>query len=399
MASAESADALTVGGSIFELEKWLHNNIRVQSLRLPMYGRAAIEGERLISALMDTVVYVLTETTQITIGRPSERLKRLRKAVPPTKANYVCLFSGGVDSLSGLMQARRDLEGVDGAFCAHADQSRIIRVVNELSRRAFGDKLNVFQKIAVPAIGKRGYAQLRGFLYCLAAAAWMHLCDATTLIVTECGPTMYQPQFSALDAVTMTTHPVVLQQAKAAIEIVLRRKISLVTPFENLTKAEVMASCPRPDLFPWTHSCISQRFGEHDGTCFGCVVRRLAALAAGVADVEYLRDPISDDDANGGNLMSLLTYSHDLLLRYDHMEEFEIQKIERYKKQDLFRRFALDNFAALHRLVQKRAAMRASVRALYDHVVAVLGRSVLQARLKELERFSVVVNWDNESPK
>jgi len=398
MASAVAADALTVGGSLFELERWLHSGTRVGSLTLPLYERRSINLDGLVDTLVETIVYVLTETTRIAVGRPSRHPPKLRLPVVLPDAGYVCLFSGGVDSLSGILRARLALGAVQGVFCAHADQSKIIRIVDELGRSAFGKRTKAFRKVAVPPVGVHGYAQLRGFLYCLAGAAWMHLLQASVLIVTECGPTMYQPQFSPLDAVTMTTHPVVLKNAKAAIETVLGREIELVTPFEDMTKAEVMASCPRTDLLPSTHSCISQRFAQHDGTCYGCIIRRLGALAAGVPDVEYLRDPITDESANGGNLMSLLTYCHDVLTSYEDMEEFEVEKIERYKKHDLFRRFSLDHFAALHRLVAEGYPIRLSLRELYNSVVSAVGGEALDCRLQELRNFDPVIDWRRVPP-
>jgi hypothetical protein len=209
---------------------------------------------------------------------------------------------------------------------------------------------------------------------------------------------MYQPLFSPLDSVTMTTHPSVLHYARMAIETVLGRPIALVTPFENFTKAEVIALCPRADYIKYTHSCISQRFGSHDGTCYGCVVRRLAAIAAGVEDVHYARDPVADDGANGGNLMSLLLYCHDLLIRPDKMEDFEIDKIRRYAKHDLFRRFALDQFAALHVLNQGKRPIRASIRRLLDAVVTEIGPHALDERLHVLRQFDPRINWKHTPP-
>ncbi|HKO56347.1 MAG TPA: hypothetical protein VJ276_10750, partial [Thermoanaerobaculia bacterium] len=254
------------------------------------------------------------------------------------------------------------------------------------------------REISVPSVGIRGYAQLRGFLYCVAAAAWMYMVNARSLIVTECGPTMYQPMFSPLDSVTMTTHPVVLRHAKTVIETILGRPITLLTPFEDFTKAEVMAICPRPDLIPQTHSCISQRFGSHDGTCFGCVIRRLAGIAAGIPDVEYSRDPISDESAAAGNLLSLFTYCHDLLTAYGSMEQFEIAKIERYRKHDLFQRFALDQFAAIHDLLTRKQRVRPAIVRMYDNVVAAVGVFALEARLHALRSFDVRIEWHRTPP-
>jgi len=188
----------------------------------------------------------------------------------------------------------------------------------------------------------------------------------------------------------MTTHPVVMRFASKVIRILLQREIKIVTPFENLTKAEVFAVSPHKSGLRYTHSCISQRFGRHDGTCYGCVIRRLAGIAAGVDDVHYDKNPINDKHARAGNLMSLLAYSYDLLTNYADMDTFEIEMIEAYSKQDLFRRFALDNFAAIHRLIRKRHRVRAPILQMYKSLVARIGTKALDARLDDLKQAKFV---------
>ncbi len=134
----------------------------------------------------------------------------------------------------------------------------------------------------------------------------------------------------------------------------------------------------------FTHSCVTQRFGNHDGTCYGCVLRRLATIATGREDVHYLKNPIADPSAHAGNLLSLLTFCEDILTRYDEMEEYEIGIVNHYGKKDLFVRFALDNFSAIHRLMTERKAVQRPVRQSYDTVLRAIGANVLEARLATL---------------
>jgi hypothetical protein len=244
-------------------------------------------------------------------------------------------------------------------------------------------------KISVPGIGARGYAQLRGFLYLLSAGAYADKLSARRVVVTECGPTMYQPRFSPLDSTTMTTHPFVVKKAKEVVSLLLKRDVSVITPFENLTKAEVVAICPSKEGLKYTHSCISQRFGTHDGTCYGCVIRRLATIAAGVEDVRYNKNPISDPNARAGNLYSLLSFCSEILTQYNRMEECETGVIEAYHKKNLFRRFALDNFAAILRLLSENKRVVRPIREMYNTVVKQLGSGTLEGRLAELANPSV----------
>jgi len=232
----------------------------------------------------------------------------------------------------------------------------MIHIVRTIERKVLAKAKIDLHELRVPSVGSLGYAQLRGFLYIVGAAAWMNLLQAERLF----GDRMRSHHVPAeVLAVRLNYHdnPSCGDAiASKVIRILLQREIKIVTPFENLTKAEVFAVSPHKSGLRYTHSCISQRFGRHDGTCYGCVIRRLAGIAAGVDDVHYDKNPINDKHARAGNLMSLLAYSYDLLTNYADMDTFEIEMIEAYSKQDLFRRFALDNFAAIHRLIRKKAS-------------------------------------------
>jgi len=380
-------NALTVASGVFEIEKTSRFGI-VGRAEFPMFGARALDlnVKSLAGLIHDLLVFVLADDIDIVFRRKKRPTVRHVTPLIFDPVPSVCLFSGGVDSYAGLLTASEVLGRVEGVFCAHSDQSRMIHIVRRIQTDVLDPAGIEMRSLKVPSIGAHGYAQLRGFLYMVSAAAWMHALKADRLIVTECGPTMYQPRFSPLDSITMTTHPRVVSFSKSAIEILLGRKIEIVLPFEDLTKAEVMAICPEKEGLKLTHSCVSQRFGRHDGTCYGCVIRQLAGIAAGIDDVSYQRNPIEDEDARAGNLLSLLAYSYDVLVNYDGMESYETEMVEAFGKRSLFQRFALDNFAAIHRLVLKGHPVRASIQELYTNLIAKIGASALESRLNELAR-------------
>ena len=212
-------------------------------------------------------------------------------------------------------------------------------------------------------------------------------------MVTECGPTMYQPKFSPLDSITMTTHPFVVRTAARVARLLIQQEIQVITPFEDLTKAEVIALSPEKDGLKFTHSCISQRFGTHDGTCYGCIIRRLAAIAADVEDVKYNKNPISDGKARAGNLFALLNFCYGVLTNFDALEEYEIGTIKHYRKRDLFRRFALDNFAAIHQLLARNKRVIRPVREIYEDLSTKIGCRILEERLQELARPTIIPDF------
>ncbi len=317
-----------------------------------------------------------------------------KKEEIPESCQAICLFSGGVDSYCGILQAHERDPKVVGIFCAHSDQSKIISRVKRFSDDILTKRGINLIKLNVPEIRAIGYSQMRGFLYFVSAAAWMDLLNAKKLIITEVGPTMYQPRFAYFDSVTLTAHPYVLRCASKAIELLLGREIELIVPYENMTKAEIISICPEKYGLKKTISCISQRFGKHDGTCYACVMRRLAFIAAGLEDVEYAKDPISDLKANNNNLIALLRYNQSCLTNYREMRFFQIENIEMFKKHDLFRRFALDNFAAIHKLIISKQTIIKPVEKIYKEVIEKLGTDILEHRLEKLQKEHIVPNFD-----
>lgn len=379
-------NAFTVAWGLFELEKQLRGQ-RVSRAVMPIYEPTALgyDLETLSRYLQELILFVFAEKVAIEFKRISLRgTAKASEAVVTKKVANLCLFSGGVDSYSGILLAKQQLGDVQGVFCGHADQSKASNIVTNLEEEVLRPRGIELVRLRAPRIGTDGYAQLRGFFYIVAAGSWLQLLHASRLLVTECGPTMYQPRFGPFDAVTMTTHPRVVELSSAVLNLLLAREVQISIPFENFTKAEVMAAAPEKKGLRLTHSCITQRFGYHDGTCYGCVIRRLAALAADVPDVDYQRDPLVDSSANGSNLLALLMFCSDLLMHYEDMDSYETEKIEQYNKLDLFRRFALDNLGAIHRLVGQGVVVRPSVKGLYDEVLKKIGRVRIERRLNSL---------------
>ena len=373
-----------VASAVVEVEKRSRDKA-ISEVRIPLYAPSALgyDTVRLISLLSELFLLVLARSVRVSFV---PRFVQESLALPGAEDNakVICLFSGGVDSYAGILRAADNYESVIGVFCAHADQSKMIATVRELERRIKRRPNVSFDTVRVPALGIHGYVQLRGFLYIVAAGSVMASTKASNLLVTECGPTMFQPRFSPLDSVTMTTHPEIVRLGGKCLTLLLRRPVEIATPQSQLTKAEVMANSPEQEGLRKTHSCISQRFGDHDGTCYGCVIRRLAAIAADVEDVRYRRNPLWDERAAGGNLLELLRFSADLLVDPDRLEDFQRRHLASFGVNDLFLRFALDNFAAVYAISTRGGRLRRAIRTMLEEVVQIVGRERLDMRLAKL---------------
>lgn len=342
-------DILRIALALFEAEKKLRRDGSVDKIPILLSRQTfrRINVGRLKEILEELFLLILLEDVVVDIQEIDDLKGRVRKKAEFPSKEAIILFSAGVDSYSGIKIAEKKYKSLLGLFVAHNDQCWIIRIVEKMKRLIDAE----IRTLYVPGMGALGYAQLRGFVYILAAGAYLNLCRADKILVTECGPTMYQPLFSPYDSITYTTHPYVLKAAKDVLDLLLDVKPKIIIPFEDLTKAEVISNSGIKD-FSATHSCISQRFGDHDGTCFGCVTKKLACLVSGVKDVTYNKN-VFEEGTNQDNLLNALTFSEDLINGFDNMPSFRREKIDEFQKHDLFKRFALDNLAGLMLGVRK----------------------------------------------
>ena len=377
---------LTIGHAIFEFERLLKNeslshlDIVVEKVWADQKSKKKIEAciERFIS-------YVFLSETKVRLKSIASTIDMGFGGEESSGVDTICLFSGGVDSLSGILSKSIRPSKTAAVFCSHIYQARVVHLVREFQDTLLSEIGIPLYEVPVPAIDAAGYAQSRGLLYVLAAASVAAALSAKRIVVSECGPTMYQPRFGPADQVTMTTHPFVMNRAMELINEI-SPELTLEVPFEDNTKAEVMALCSKPAWIQRSHSCISQRLTVHDGTCYGCVIRRLASIATSIPDTNYQNNPLIDENAHCGNLLAVLDFCGDFLIDPDGIPSYQRQLVDQYGKFDLYKRFSLDNYAALHRLRRKQKLSPPVERA-YKRVVRHLsGAGELQRRLDTLRK-------------
>ncbi len=377
-------DVLTIAYAVFSAEKLAQDGRKSIDLVIPisLAGSSAFDLPAVAGALEDafTAVYPIPVSFQFKIADTRQLKSKVHQL---DDVDAVVLFSGGVDSLAAVLNAAPRFGKVAAVFVGHSDQGGLFQVVNRLASRVLTPRQIPLQILYGPPIGSAGYSQMRGLLYLLSGVLYAHAAHAGTVIVGETGPTMYQPQFGPFDQVTMTSHPIILK-AGAVIAATLPRPVRILTPFEDLTKAETIATIADQDRsdIPSTHSCISQRFRDHEGTCYGCVIRRLGTLVADSPDVRYRRDVLSDSRARIDNLVSLIRFSSDVLTDPLGIPSFSDVPIREYGKLGLFRRFAEDVFAAFY--VHENAGGQFSPR--------VLNAMSAYPEFEELEKFAKRVN-------
>ena len=389
-------DIVSIASIVFNIETAVKMGYNFSEVKIEVSGETDTgrDLDKIEDMLNDLLKYVLYKDIKIKFDIKNMKPNRRGLFSQTKQCDNVCLFSGGVDSLSGILYCRKELDDVHGVFSAHGDLPRSINIVNNLSEKISKKENIPIHTLYAPKMHSLGYSQLRGFLYTLFGSVHVSLLDSKNLIISECGPTMYQPRFSPYDTVTMTTHPFVLQTANEIINILLKRKIKIILPFENMTKSEVIAASPYYDFFKHSHSCISTRTGVNGGTCYGCITRRLGFLVAGVEDSSYGKNPINNYNQNADQLLSLLRFSYDILFDYANVPDFSKDIISIYGKKDLFKRFALDNFVALFEYGNKYHKLNPRLKELYKSTMEKLSKEKIKKRMEKVRDRTIKPNFN-----
>ncbi len=291
-----------------------------------------------------------------------------------TAARSVCLFSGGIDSLAGILKLPGSLKPTAGAFVSHDRMASRVTYLEDSVLRA---RAIPIQKVTIQR-GRTGFQQMRGFLYLTIGAILAKLSGTDNVVVSETGQTMFLPPLAALDQITVTTHPTLVEITKEILHESYGIKFHVYEPFSDLTKAEVVSLCDAKEAIPGTNSCITTRFANqpysHCGRCYGCLVRRLGCVVAGVKDAQYAKDVLVKgvgDRVLGGwpgqaikandllDLQALLRFSRDVL--EGQLDDAARFKIASFGKEDLYRRAALDVLAAMYLLYGKTKQGRNAV--------------------------------------
>jgi len=212
----------------------------------------------------------------------------------------IALFSGGLDSFAGVIEAQA--EGKKMVLVGHHAASKIFSIqkqlVDALNQRACGPRLffvpvNITNTGSVPV----EYTQrTRSFLFAALGVVVARMFGKDEITFYENGVVSLNIPIAGdvLGArATRTTHPKVIQGFETFFSSLLEREISVRTPFQWLTKTEIVRKIDAygaGELLAQTNSCTRPRAmtkqHPHCGVCSQCIDRRFAVLAAGLGDAE-----------------------------------------------------------------------------------------------------------------
>nr|WP_281720920.1 hypothetical protein [Nitrosomonas nitrosa] len=262
----------------------------------------------------EDVVFSLEDTIQfLTDDRMTFRFRR--SSAPAVSSDYldfagatspagsparIVLFSGGLDSLAGALDALSQDTG-RVILVTHRSAQKIISHQDELAdalKRRHGARV-AYVPIKATRHGRKPVERTqrsRSLLFAAFGYVIARTIGADRLSFFENGVVSHNlpisPQIIGTMA-TRTTHPLALRKFEALLSLVGGEPFRVRNEFEWLTKAEVVAKLREhgaTDLIRVAVSC-NEVFGRtremtHCGLCTQCLDRRFGILAAGLSDHE-----------------------------------------------------------------------------------------------------------------
>jgi len=214
----------------------------------------------------------------------------------------ILLFSGGVDSLAGaidLLQTQEKPVCLVSHKSGSPSTSKTQRQLIEALRVRFPNRIeHVAFDSGLAGVGRapEETQRTRFFLYCSMALAVATARGQDHFSVFENGVTsihLRKRQDLVNARATRTTHPKTIKLLRELCQLVAAKPFALVTPYEHLTKTDVMLRLSEQngsDLLSSSVSCaktIKVTSGHtHCGECSQCVDRRFAAYAAGLSELD-----------------------------------------------------------------------------------------------------------------
>ncbi|MDB9822662.1 hypothetical protein OAC89_03085 [Deltaproteobacteria bacterium] len=230
----------------------------------------------------------------------------------------VSLFSGGLDSLSGVLDLLTKGEH-KVILVSHQSQAGTIKTQRNLIEalhRKYPDRL-LHYKFECTLRGTRAREEsqrTRSFLYTSIAYAIASAYSKEAFQVYENGVTSInfrRREDLANARASRTTHPQSIGKIANLFSLIGDTRFSIELPYLWLTKADVIAKLKKqsPDLISSAVSCSrtfqTQGIASHCGLCFQCVDRRIASHAVecekydhrGLYTFDVISDSVDDREA------------------------------------------------------------------------------------------------------
>ena len=259
-----------------------------------------------IGALADAVSFLTDDDVSFTFSprgdsSPRQQFLAFDPSANAFAADEVILFSGGLDSFSGALEALSTTSG-RVALVSHRSAQKVIPrqdyLAKYLMKRFPGRVLHI--PVRATRVGKEASESTqrsRSLLFAALGQVIAQMLGAQHVSFYENGIVSHNlpisPQVIGTMA-TRTTHPLSLTKLNALMGVIGSNAVATRNPFQWLTKTEVVSKIAEygaETCIKEAVSCTSVRDQDtlhtHCGACSQCLDRRFAVLAAGLEGHEY----------------------------------------------------------------------------------------------------------------
>jgi 7-cyano-7-deazaguanine synthase in queuosine biosynthesis len=259
------------------------------------------------------------------------------RSKPFPDADCIALLSGGLDSFTGAVELHGAgskplfLAG-SGSGATNSSQASVFRVVEKLDPTREMLKLVCKRKAGFP--GDEASQRSRSLLFVSSAALVATALGFEDLYVNENGVMAVHVPLTAArlgSFSTRTAVPRVLNQMATLAATALGAPVKVQNALIGMTKSEVAERAKalgHARDVDKTVSCwsISHHSSTHCGYCAPCVMRRLACLDHGIADVKYELDVLADPASlNKEDAKDTLVHFVQLADEFDTRSDFDLE--------------------------------------------------------------------------
>lgn len=280
---------------VLDLEKWNNNKPLLEKMLSYLSGdRWSIEFRK----------RELTKAELMIQGKFNARREQ-----NDLNAKRICMFSGGLDSFIGAIDALEEKQD-DVLFISHYGGGKGVKEYQDILKARLCKEYKVgegqfFSFYAAARNGLEDTTRTRSFMFfCHAVVVATCFSNNVDLLIPENGLiSLNIPLTNSRlgSSSTRTTHPFYLEMFQTLLQN-LEISINVINPYQFKTKGEMIVSCKNLEFLKKnisnTMSCShpdqGRMLGEtrprHCGTCFPCVIRRASIVRAGINDFTSYRD-------------------------------------------------------------------------------------------------------------